>query len=379
MKPFPNIKKIAVLRANALGDFIFALPALQALKETYPQAEIVYLGRPWHQEFLSERPSPVDRVIVIPKSPGVRDERPFDDAETLADFFEEMQKEQCDVAVQIHGGGLNSNPFLLQLGAKFTIGTKTPDAAVLDRWIPYVYYHSEILRYLEVVKLIGATTDQIEPTITVTERDIQEARQALGNDHKPYVIIHPGATDLRRQWNPNRFAQVGDFVAEKGYRVLITGIDSEQELVNTVLSAMHMKGESFCNKVSLSGLTGLIASATLLVSNDTGPLHLAEAVNTPTIGLYWCGNLINGGPMTRTIHRPHISWTITCPLCHENCSRFYPFDRRNTTCQHDVPFINDISVDEVIFSVQDLLQGKYQKYRSIPTTYHTIKRQPSVM
>src|SRR5581483_7143098 len=70
----PNIRKIAVLRANALGDLIFALPALDALRAAYPEADITWLGRDWHAEFFSGRPGPVGRVIVVPPCSGVRDE-----------------------------------------------------------------------------------------------------------------------------------------------------------------------------------------------------------------------------------------------------------------------------------------------------------------
>ena len=70
----PDIRKIAVLRANGLGDFIFALPALEALRVAYPEAEIVLLGKKWHANFLANRPGPVDRVIVVPVSKGVNEE-----------------------------------------------------------------------------------------------------------------------------------------------------------------------------------------------------------------------------------------------------------------------------------------------------------------
>src|SRR3954454_16148500 len=115
------IRKIAVLRANALGDYIFCLPALQALRETFPQAEIVLLGRAWHQEYLQHRPGPVDRVVVVPLYPGISEREGFiPNEEVLSEFFYRMQAEHFDIAFQIHGGGRNSSPFLLRLGAKLT-------------------------------------------------------------------------------------------------------------------------------------------------------------------------------------------------------------------------------------------------------------------
>src|SRR6478752_5112558 len=106
----PDIHKIAVLRANALGDFIFTLPALEALRKTYPQAEIVLLGLPWHASFLAQRPSPIDRVIIVPPYEGVSSEWPCavpqqNNSTEVASFFACMQQEHFDLAIQIHGGG----------------------------------------------------------------------------------------------------------------------------------------------------------------------------------------------------------------------------------------------------------------------------------
>src|SRR5690348_10443985 len=109
----PFMRKIAVLRANALGDFIFVLPALQALRERFPDAEIVYLGKKMHEVFLTGRPGPVDRVIVVPPYPGVGETEDYEpDLIAVQDFFKRMQEEQFDMAIQLHGGGHFSNPFL---------------------------------------------------------------------------------------------------------------------------------------------------------------------------------------------------------------------------------------------------------------------------
>ena len=96
-------------------------------------------------------------MIVLPPTKGVSEPPEYrDDPIEQERFFEAMRQEHFDLALQIHGGGRYSNPFLLNLGAKVTVGLKTPDAVPLDRWIPYIYFQSEILRYLEVVSLVGA-------------------------------------------------------------------------------------------------------------------------------------------------------------------------------------------------------------------------------
>ncbi|MDQ6743743.1 MAG: hypothetical protein M3Z97_12680, partial [Candidatus Dormibacteraeota bacterium] len=179
-RPPPEVHKIAVLRANALGDFIFCLPALEALRATYPAAEITLLARAMHQQLLDGRPGPVDRVVVLPRIRGVSvpDHQETDEKEAAA-CVEALKADRFDVAVQIHGGGAYSNPFLRSLGARTTVGLKAPDAEAPDRWIPYFYYQHEVLRYLEVVSLLGVRPAALEPRLQVTERDLGEAAGVL--------------------------------------------------------------------------------------------------------------------------------------------------------------------------------------------------------
>src|SRR3954447_5976204 len=72
-----DVRRIAVLRATALGDLIFALPALDSVRAAYPDAEIVLLGRAWHADYLAGRPGPVDRVVALPNGPPPDDAPPL--------------------------------------------------------------------------------------------------------------------------------------------------------------------------------------------------------------------------------------------------------------------------------------------------------------
>ncbi len=343
-----DVGKIALLRANAIGDFIFTLPALAAIRAAYPTAEIVLLGQPWHCAFLRSRPSPVDRVEPVPIFRGVYDlagKEP--DPEQHAEFFERMRQEHFDLAVQVHGGGRNSNPFLLRLGARVSAGLRTPDAAVLDRWVPYLYFQREVLRLLEVAQLVGAPPVTTEPCIATTRADLDESCRLVPEIEKPLVVLHPGASDPERRWPADRFAEVGDALAAAGACIVVTGTAAERSLVRSVVSGMQRGALDMAGKLSLGGLTGLLARSRLTISNDTGPLHLAAAVGARTIGLYWCFNYINAGPMSQARHRPAISWRVACPVC--GC------DRSRTSCDHHDSFVADISADEVITSALDWL------------------------
>ena len=138
---FDDISRIAVLRGGGIGDLMFVLPAVESLLAAYPGAEVTLLGMPSHAALLADRPAPFAAVEVLPVHPGVREGSPHDPAVTEA-FLEAMAARSFDLAVQAHGGGGNSNPFLLRLGARHTVGTAAPGAPRLDRVLPCLLYTS---------------------------------------------------------------------------------------------------------------------------------------------------------------------------------------------------------------------------------------------
>lgn len=354
-----NIKKIAILRANALGDFLVTLPAIQAIRKTYPDAEIVLLAKPWHKEFLIPGRSPIDRVIVVPVTKGIRNE--VERSENVLEqkiFFEEMQKEHFDIAIHFQGNGVSANPFINRLGADLTVGLTTENAAPLDKSLPFYYYQSEALRYLEVAALIDAKTEDLESHINVLPQDKEEIKGLLSFlDKKPFVVLHPFVVDLRRTWPVENYAPLADWLKEKNIEVVFTGSKDNCEDAKKIISKMKHKAINACGTVSLGGLAAILKHAALVIAADTGPLHLARAVNTPTVGIYWAPNLINWGPLTRSIHRPLISWNMACPLCGIIPNQPYPFLPQNE-CTHNISFVRDITVESVMQAAEDLLFKK---------------------
>ncbi|MFY1673605.1 glycosyltransferase family 9 protein [Plantactinospora sp. WMMB334] len=353
-----DVERIAVLRANALGDFIFALPALDALRAGYPAAELVLIGAPWHERLLRDRPGPVDRVLVVPPAHGIRPAgsgEPEPAPESMARFLDAARRERFDLALQMHGGGANSNPLVAGLGARVTAGLRAEDAPPLDRWLRYVYYQPEVVRYLEVAGLVGATPTGLVPRLAATGADLAEAYAVLGEPERPRIALHPGASDPRRRWPADRFAAVADELVAEGYEVLLTGTPEERALVAQVVGAARHPVRSLVGELSLGGLIGCYAGCEVVVANDTGPVHVAAALGTPTVGIFWVGNMINCAVPLRARHRPIASWTLNCPVCGQDCSReLYPARGGGAGCPHRVSFVTDVPVVEVLAAVADL-------------------------
>lgn len=348
-----NVKKIAVLRAGSLGDLIVTLPCIFALRETYPEAEISLLGSPWQETFFVRGRSPVDRVIVVPPVKGIRSAVSDQDADIpVNDFLSRMQREKFDVVISLQGKGIAANPLIRQMGARVTVGTWTNGAAVPDRYVSYYYYQHEVLRYLEVAKLAGAGTSHIAPRIEVLEQDRREAEQR-GLTAERYVILNPMANDHRRMWPLNNYVSLADRLSERGYNVFFSGSSADSEDVDKLIGLLKLPAINACG-LTFGGLAALASGALLMIGPDTGPIHLAQAVGCPTAGIYWAPNLINWGPLFRNVHQPVVSWNLQCPVCGETPIDPHPFEPR-TSCSHEVSFVRDVAVDEVLNAALNLL------------------------
>ena len=391
-----DVRKIAVLRPNAVGDFVFALPALHALKQAYPDAELVLLGLPWHAAFLQGRPGPVDRVIVVPPLAGLGLAPDAADAAARQPFIASMREEGFDIACQMYGGGRYSNPLVACFGARLTVGARAAGAPSLDRWLPYVEPANRRLALLEIAALVGAAQVRQGPELAVTQADRQAAAAVLARAQRaaarraelakpeslsgllaataatarhapapdlpaaaasaaavsgpPLVLLQPGSSDPRRCWPAASFAAVGNALAGTGARIAVNGTAEEAPLVRRVIRALHAPAIDLSGKLDLGGLCGLIERAACVVSNDTGPLHLALALGTPGVGIFWLTNLVDGAPLRPSLLRAALSLRQECPVC--------GLPNLRQRCSHDVSFVADVPVEQVVHMAQEVLEGR---------------------
>lgn len=355
LEKFDAVSRIAVLRGGGLGDLLFAIPAMAALKAAYPAAHLTLLGTPIHEAVLGAVEGPVDEVVILPFAEGVRPGE--EDAGELDHFFAGMRGRAFDLAVQLHGGGRFSNPFLLRLGARHTVGTRTADAAMLERSVPYLYYQHEPLRALEVAGFAGAFPVDLEARLAPAGQEFPPARP--GDRAHPLVVIHPGATDLRRRWPASKFAELAAACAADGSQVVLIGDRSEQGLAAEIAdSAASAAVRSLAGALDMAGLVALLVDADVVVANDSGPRHLAQALGVPTVGIFWVGNVINAGALGRSLHRVHASWVTACPTCGVDVTQVGWTAAR---CVHDDSLVAGVGVAEVYGDVRSLTAGKLAK------------------
>jgi ADP-heptose:LPS heptosyltransferase len=357
-----DVKKIAILRSGALGDFIVILPAINAIRNTYPHAEIVLIGKPWLKAFLIENRTEIDRFIEAPILKGIREEQgKKEDPHELQTFLQAMRKESFDIVIQFQGKGIAANPFIKQFEAKLTVGFTSPESEELDRSILYYYYQSESLRYLEVAGLIGAEPVSCEPVLAILSEDLEEAESFLSKiEYKPFIVLHPFALDIRRSWPLEKFCEVADILFERGFQIIFSGSQEDKDRIDDGINQMIYPAINSSGRLSLSGLIGLMAKSELVISSDTGPLHLARAIGAKTVGIYWAPNLINWGPLFRNKHRPVISWKMECPLCGIVPNNPFPYEPRSVTCSHNLSFVQNIGIEQVLKEVDELTNRNFK-------------------
>lgn len=344
----PDVRRLAVLRANGLGDYVVAEPALAALRRAYPDAEVTLIGAAHHRALLAGRRSPVDRVVVAPPVRGVRVDTDEPDAgeDEIEAWAAEQRAHGYDLAVQMHGGGRHSNALLHRLGARVTAGTATPDAARPDRWVPYWPYQHDTVRWLEVAAAAGAAPTRIEPIVDVRAEDLEASHAVVAPGDAPLLVVHPGATDARRCYPEERLGAIAQDLADRGARVLVAGGPDDGDRAARVVAGMRATPETAVGTLDLSALLGVLSRATLMLGNDSGPRHLAGAVGTPTVAVFTYANLADVAPLTRVWHRVLVSWHGGCRVCGRRVLEGW--------CGHGASATHDVDVAEVREAALDL-------------------------
>ena len=260
---------VLVLRALGLGDFLTGVPALRALSAGHPGHELV-LAAPGALAPLVELTGAVDRLLPASGIEPLRWAGP-----------------PPALAVNLHGRGPQSHRALQALSPAELVAFGCP-AAGHDgpRWDAGEH---EVRRWCRLVE---------ESTGHVTRpEDLRLDPPSPQHVDEATVVVHPGAAYPSRRWPADRFAEVAAWATAQGYRVVVTGGESERALAEDVAVRAGLRpGSVLAGRTDLVELASIVAAATLLVCGDTGVAHLASAFGTPSVLLFGPTSPARWGP-----------------------------------------------------------------------------------
>lgn len=280
-EPRKGGRRFLVVSTTGLGDTLWGTPALKALRQTYASAYIGVLTTGLGQEVLKNSPH-VDEIFCWKK--------PY-----FFSFFRllfALKRRKIETVLIFHTSQRALLPLCSVIGACQIIGSKGINKgldSLLTRCLEIKPIH-EIARRLEIVAEIGAKTQDPTLELFTDEEAEREAAEFLRKCQIPPYIslvgIHPGAKDKFKQWSPDCFIELGKRLSHHlGCQVVVTGGTEERELVQRI--AAEIPGAIFvAGELPLHTLAALIKKMSLFVANDTGPMHVAFAIGTPTVALF---------------------------------------------------------------------------------------------
>lgn len=318
-----SLRRVVVVKALHIGDLLLTVPALRALRHGCPAAEITLIGLPWARDLVARLPY-LDKMVPFPGYPGML-EVEFQPAQLEASLAE-LRAQRYDLAVQLHGNGNAANPFVNEIGARFTAGYySNPDhRQMLDYALRYRDGEAEVLRCLRLVEGLGCDSRGTALEFPLLPTDWIELEQATGGDvgqwPRPIVAINPGARSPSRRWPVAKFARVAASLWSKGVGSLVLlGAPGEENLARELTECAGVPTVALSGRTSLGALAAMIRSADLLITNDTGTAHLAVALGTSSVVVFGPADIRRWAPLDQVKHRV-VRHNVRCQPClHWEC------------------------------------------------------------
>ncbi len=290
--------RICLIKPSALGDVVQALPVLRALRRRYPQAHICWLINRIYEPLLAGHPD-LDETL-----PFDRGATRYGPARALASYvrvLRELRERRFDLVIDLQGL-LRSGLFTVATGARRRVGLNCAREGA-------VWFYTDIVplarsgaihavdRYWRVAEALGAGDGPIEFPLPIREAERAWVQAVLGDCPRPWLAFGVGARWQTKRWPPEHFAALGRRAqALVGGTVIFVGGPDEAELARLTGARLVGPWRNLSGRTTLPQLTALLAQADVMVSNDTGPLHLAAALGRPIVAPYTCTRVALNGP-----------------------------------------------------------------------------------
>lgn len=330
-------RNLLCVRLDSLGDVLMTSPALRALKVPTPGRRLTLLTSPGGAAAARLLPE-VDAIIVY-RAPWLKASPARSDGSADLAMAAMLRARAFDGAVIFTVYSQNPLPsallcHLADIPRRLAHCRENPYQLLTD-WVPETEPHGqlrhEVRRQLDLVAAIGASADDERLRLRVPRAARTQAANALAQAgvalQRPWLVIHPGASAAARRYPPERFAAVARrLIQEDCWQVVFTGSAAERALIEGIQSAIGAPSFSVAGRLTLGALAALIAHAPLLISNNTGPAHIACAAGTPVVDLYALTNPQHTpwGVPHRVLYRDvpcKYCYKSVCPQGHHACLR----------------------------------------------------------
>lgn len=321
-----QVENVLCIRLDTIGDVLMTTPAIRALKQSHPTRRVTLLTSSAGAVTAPLLPD-IDEFIVY-DAPWLKATSPRTDSRPEYEMASRLRCLQFDAAVIFTVYSQNPLPsaflcYLADIPLRLAHCHENPYQLLSD-WVkdpePEKFVRHEVRRQLDLVATVGCQTNDERMSMRVPEDAIalvQDILQKLGVDkERPWVVIHPGATAPSRRYSPEGFAEVARrLVLDMGIQVIFTGTEPERELVEGIQTAMGVTSHSLVGCLNLGEMAALVAIAPVLITNNTGPVHIAAAVGTPVVDLYALTN-----PQHTPWSVPHrvLFHDVPCKYCYKS-------------------------------------------------------------
>ena len=333
-KPHPPLtpqtflpQRILVIRLDLIGDLVLSLTVVQALKHTYPDAEIDLLAVPASGKIAIHDP---ELHEVIGYDPNIW-RRPkallqFKNWREASTLLKRLRSRHYDLAVSVFGDWaailavLSGAPRRIGFGRESYFGFMT-DSVPGRHWKPGDHKH-EVDYCLELAQAAGAmvTPEDRIPYLYVDSQSQQEVAGLLQQEgvqeDRPLIACHVSSNNGQsKRWPIPYWATLLDrLIRQQNAQIILTGAPSDLPLIEEIMGRMHEKPINMAGKTSLPQLAALLQRANLMITGDSGPMHIAAAVGTPLIAIHGPTDPAQSGPVSpkATILRS----TIWCSPCY---------------------------------------------------------------
>ena len=278
--------RILVIRLDRLGDVVLSTPVFEELRRRFPHAFIAAMVRPACRDVVEGHPA-VNEVILYEKEGAHRS------AWATVRFARGLRRYEFDAALVLHPSNRSHwIPWLARIPVR--LGYSRKCSWLLTHPLPHRKQEGaqhEAAYTLELLRPFGIRPGVPRPSVPVSPRAAERVAALLERagiqPSALLVAIHPSASCISKRWMPERFAEVADrLAAERGVRIcLVAGADSTAQ-AEAAVRAMRQSALNLAGALSVAELAALLRRCRLLVSNDSGPVHVAAAVGTPVVDIF---------------------------------------------------------------------------------------------